>query len=63
MNQQQVNALSERVGINRPNLQFTLNGRRYYVEYEGMANARGAAHEARILANDPSGVFRLAIIP
>ncbi|TIC79606.1 hypothetical protein E8D34_20200 [Nocardioides sp. GY 10113] len=63
VNQQQVNALGQRVGINRPDLQYTLNGQRYYVEYEGLANPRGALHEARILANDPGANFVLRIVP
>lgn len=63
VNQQQVNALGQRVGINRPDLQYTLNGQRYYVEYEGLANPRGAIHQARILANDPGAVFDLRIVP
>jgi hypothetical protein len=63
VNQQQVNALGQRVGINRPDLQYTLNGRRYYVEYEGTGNPRGAAHRARIIANDPGAVFLLRIVP
>jgi hypothetical protein len=58
-----VNALGERVGINRPDLQYTLNGRRYYYEYEGPGNPRGAAHEARLRANDPSAIFRLRAVP
>jgi hypothetical protein len=57
VNQQQVNAAGQRVGINRPDLQYTLNGDRYYTEYEGLANPRGAAHELRILSNDPLGIF------
>lgn len=63
VNQQQVNAAGQRVGINRPDLQYTLNGKRYYVEYEGPANPRGAAHQARILANDPGAQFLLRIVP
>jgi hypothetical protein len=63
VNQQQVNAFGERVGINRPDLQYTLSGQRHYVEYEGLANARGALHEARILANDPGANFILRIVP
>lgn len=59
VNQQQVNALGQRVGINRPDLQYTLGGRRHYVEYEGPANPRGDAHEARLLANDPGASFTL----
>jgi hypothetical protein len=58
-----VNAAGERVGISRPDLQYTLDGRRYYYEYEGAGNPRGAAHEARIRANDPTGAFRLRIVP
>jgi hypothetical protein len=63
VNQQQVNALGQRVGINRPDLQYTLNGKRYYVEYEAPGNPRGAAHHARILANDPNASFILRIVP
>jgi hypothetical protein len=33
VNQQQVNVEGVRVGVNRPDLQYTLDGRRYYVEY------------------------------
>lgn len=51
------------MGTNRPDLQYTLNGRRHYVEYEGVANPRGAVHRARITANDPNAVFRLRIVP
>jgi hypothetical protein len=53
VNQQMVNAILRRVGINRPDIQYTLDGERYYVEIEGPANPRGAAHQARIRANDP----------
>ena len=63
VNQQQVNAAGQRVGINRPDLQYTVNGTRYYIEYEGPANPRGAAHMARILANDPKARFLLRIVP
>ncbi len=59
INQQQVNAAGRRVGINRPDLQYTLNGKRYYIEIEGLANPRGKEHELRILANDPLGIFDL----
>jgi hypothetical protein len=63
VNQQQVNALGQRVGINRPDLQYTLNGKRHYLEYEGPGNPRGSAHQARILANDPSADFALRLVP
>lgn len=63
VNQQQVNAQGQRVGINRPDLQYTVNGQRYHVEYEGLSNPRGAMHQARILANDPGAIFTLRLIP
>jgi uncharacterized protein RhaS with RHS repeats len=63
VNQQQVNLARQRVGINRPDLQYTLNGKRHYVEFEGLDNPRGAAHEARIRANDPNAEFHLRIVP
>jgi hypothetical protein len=56
VNQQQVNTAGERVGINRPDLQYNLNGRRYYVEYETQGSTRGPGHIRRIRANDPDGV-------
>jgi RHS repeat-associated protein len=56
VNQQQVNADGTRVGTNRPDLQYTdANGQRTYIEYDTDASNRGAGHQARISANDPSG--------
>lgn len=55
LNQQQVNIDGHRVGVNRPDLQFTHRGERYYFEYEGPASTRGPGHAERIRANDPSG--------
>lgn len=63
LNQQQVNAAGERVGINRPDLQYTLNGQRFYIEYEGSPPVRGEEHNTRILANDPSGSVVIREIP
>jgi hypothetical protein len=57
VNQQQVDVGGTRVGINRPDLQFTLGGRRYYVEYETDSMGAALAHGGRILANDTAGVF------
>ncbi len=55
VNQQQINAQGERVGVNRPDLQYTdANGQRVYVEYDTNPQ-NGLAHEDRLLANDPSG--------
>lgn len=66
VNQQQINALGNRVGINRPDLQYTLpDGRRVYIEYDNMTpntwpnTPRGPGHADRILANDPNGVVIL----
>jgi hypothetical protein len=55
INQQQVNAAGERVGINRPDLHYTNKGQRVYIEYESPGSTRGPAHRERILANDSSG--------
>jgi hypothetical protein len=64
LNQQQVNAAGQRVGVNRPDLQYTLpNGQRVYIEYEGVGNPRGAAHTTRIIANDPSAQVIVKIVP
>lgn len=63
VNQQQVNADEKRVGLNRPDLQYTLNGRRYYIEYEGPGAPRGLSHVQRILANDPYAAVTVVEIP
>jgi hypothetical protein len=69
VNQEQVNAAGARVGLNRPDLQYTdEQGRRVYVEYDrplcGDRNRskRGALHEQRIKANDPKAVIILRLI-
>lgn len=55
VNQQQINANNQRVGTNRPDLQYTdSNGQRVYVEYD-TDPANGIAHQERIQANDPIG--------
>ncbi|MGW6196975.1 golvesin C-terminal-like domain-containing protein [Kribbella sp. NPDC055110] len=53
MNQWQVNASGKVVGINRPDLQYTFRGSRFYVEYDTEMSTRGVDHFRRILANDP----------
>jgi RHS repeat-associated protein len=56
MNQQQVNAQGQRVGVNRPDLQSTdANGVRHYTEYDRSAQ-NAADHHARTTANDSNGV-------
>jgi RHS repeat-associated protein len=67
VNQQQVNARGQRVGVNRPDLQYTRkDGTRVYAEYDrpsGANSSRGRKHADRILANDPHGVVELKVIP
>ncbi|WP_224371880.1 hypothetical protein [Hyalangium versicolor] len=64
VNQQQLNLENkERVGINRPDLQFDYKGRRYSVEYDSPTSGRGPGHQSRLTANDPEGEVILIIIP
>ncbi|HZJ67916.1 MAG TPA: toxin TcdB middle/N-terminal domain-containing protein [Kofleriaceae bacterium] len=64
VDQQQVNAAGDRVGINRPDLQGTSPaGVREYVEYDAPPSSRAAGHKARIEANDPKGKVTLKEIP
>lgn len=63
VNQTQVNIWGERVGINRPDLQYTLAGRRYYREFEVPGSLRGDRHVERINANDPFGDARWLPVP
>jgi len=63
VNQQQVNAAGQRVGTNRPDLQYTdANGRRVYVEYDTSTSTRGPGHQTRIEANDPNGRVILRVV-
>jgi hypothetical protein len=57
VNQQQVNINGIRVGVNRPDLQYTLNNVRAYEEFETQSWADVLAHQPRITANDPLGQF------
>jgi hypothetical protein len=57
VNQQQVDINNIRVGINRPDLQYTLNGQRWYEEFETTSIDAAYAHMPRIMANDPFGQF------
>lgn len=63
VNQQQVNINGVRVGINRPDLQYTLNGQRYYEEFETRSIGDAWAHKPRIMANDPRGEFIPWLVP
>jgi hypothetical protein len=55
VDQTQVNVFGIKVGINRPDLQYTLNGVRYYEEFDRFSSQRGFEHQARIYQNDPLG--------
>ena len=64
VNQQQITLRnSQRVGINRPDLQFDYNGRRYHVEYDTPMSGRGPGHQSRIVSNDPDAETILLIVP
>jgi hypothetical protein len=66
VDQQQVTAAGDRVGTNRPDLQYTRpDGTRVYIEYDRATSGkfpnspRGPQHMERILANDPNAVVIL----
>lgn len=64
VNQHQVNAAGERVGIKRPDLQYTDRyGQRIYIEYDTPPGTRAADHYNRIISNDPAGKVILKEIP
>jgi hypothetical protein len=64
VNQQQVTVRNgQRVGTNRPDLQFDYNGRRYHVEYDMPTSGRGPAHQSRTTSNDSSAEVILLIVP
>jgi hypothetical protein len=64
VNQQQLTLGSgQRVGVNRPDLQFDYNGRRYHVEYDTPASGRGSSHQSRSTSNDPAVEVILLIVP
>ncbi|MFL5352615.1 hypothetical protein [Archangium sp.] len=64
VNQQQVTYRNgQRVGVNRPDLQFDYNGRRYQVEYDTPTSDRGPSHQSRTTSNDPDSETILLIVP
>ena len=63
VNQQQVDINGTRVGINRPDLQYTHGGTRVYEEFDVPSSNRGPVHEQRILANDPGSTVHLHTVP
>jgi hypothetical protein len=66
VNQQQISVEEVRVGVNRPDLQFTvtINGqrRRVYIEYERPGNPRGEDHANRIRTNDPNAIVIVRVV-
>ncbi len=63
VNQQQVNADGQRVGVNRPDLQYTTpDKQRVYKEYDTTKSPRGPDHEERIKANDPDATVNLKTV-
>ncbi|WP_158501592.1 hypothetical protein [Vitiosangium sp. GDMCC 1.1324] len=64
VNQQQLKLDNgQRVGTNRPDLQFDYNGRRYHVEYDTPTSGRGPGHQSRTTSNDPDAETLLLIVP
>ena len=64
VNQQQVTlANGQRVGINRPDLQFDYQGQRYHVEYDSPTSGRGPSHQSCLANNDPKAIIIRIIIP
>ena len=64
VNQQQLTLDNgQRVGINRPDLQFDYQGQRYHVEYDSPTSGRGPAHQSRLTNNDPKAIIIRIIIP
>ena len=64
VNQQQLTySNGQRVGINRPDLQFDYKDRRYDVEYETPTSGRGPGHQRRITSNDPNAETIILIVP
>jgi hypothetical protein len=64
VNQQQVTLDNgQRVGINRPDLQFDYKGQRYHLEYDSPTSGRGPGHQSRLTANDPEAIIIRIIIP
>jgi len=59
VNQQQVDINGTRVGINRPDLQYSLNGERVYEEFDVPPSTRAPTHQVRLEANDPAGRVEL----
>lgn len=68
VNQRQVDLGGTQAGINRPDLQYTLDGKRYYIEWDKprcsdpTSSLRGNLHGERIFANDPTIDYATQVI-
>jgi DNA repair exonuclease SbcCD ATPase subunit len=63
INERQVDANGRLQGTNRPDLQYTLGGRRIYIEYEQPSNPRGLRHATRLIPNDPTAKVIVKLVP
>ncbi len=64
VNQQQLTYNNgQRVGVNRPDLQFDYRGRHYHVEYDRPMSGRGPGHQSRITSNDQDATVILLVVP
>ena len=59
VNQCQVDVSGKLIGINRPDLQYTFGGKRFYIEYDTIKSTRSFPHEKGIISNDPLGIVTL----
>jgi hypothetical protein len=57
-NQQQVDAKGNKVGTNRPDIQYDKNGTHYCVEFDTNPS-NGSRHDAAIQKNDPAANVEL----
>lgn len=63
MDQAQVLENGRQAGKNRPDFQYTLNGQRYYWEYDTASSDQALEHYLRIKVNDPDAIIVLKTAP
>lgn len=57
VNQQQINALLRRVGITRPDIQYTYQGRRFYELLQASTSQQDISPVDQSLSNDSDGMI------
>ena len=62
MFQSKASAEGVRVGMNRPDVQYAINDRRFYEEFDTVSSIRGPVHRVLIEANDPQGIVNLFVV-